>query len=154
MTHPPGRKTSTMRRIADSCLPASQNSVKREQTRSNEPGPSVQRICKDIVLAHLEIRKLELVQVGDIDVCGHDLAPSPTCAASQTAMDPRPAPTSRHRQPGRAISRLRRESGSKMRSNRLQPIVFGLLATLGVESVTRSEIRSLGDPGFGHGAII
>ena len=42
-SHPPGRKHSTMCRIADSCLPARQNSIKREQTRWNEPGPSTSR---------------------------------------------------------------------------------------------------------------
>jgi hypothetical protein len=43
---------------------------------------------------------------------------APTRSASQTAIEPRPAPTSRHRQPGRTSSRRRRERGSKISSNR------------------------------------
>jgi hypothetical protein len=34
----------------------------------------IQRILEDIVLAHLEIRKIDSLQIGDIDVCGHDFA--------------------------------------------------------------------------------
>src|SRR6516165_10869190 len=33
----------------------------------------LQRVVEDVVLAHLEVRKIESLQVSDIDVCGHDL---------------------------------------------------------------------------------
>ncbi len=48
------------------------------QTRANQIERSraegVQRIIEDVVLTNLEVRKIESLQVGDIDVCGHDLA--------------------------------------------------------------------------------
>src|SRR5438034_2452945 len=72
---------------------------------------------------------------------------APTRSASQTAMDPRPAPISRHRQPGWTSSRRRRESGSKDIFQETQPIVFGLLAPSRVESVTWLEIQRLSDSG-------
>ena len=41
----------------------------------------------------------------------------PTRSASQTAIEPRPAPTSRHRQPAWTPERRRRDTGSKISSN-------------------------------------
>src|SRR5262249_48184185 len=62
---------------AGSPIPA----CRRARTASSASRPDqtsrakrVQRIVKDIVLVYLEVRKMQSLQVGDVDVCCHDFA--------------------------------------------------------------------------------
>ena len=71
----------------------------------------VERVLEDVVLDYLEIRELEPRQVTGVDAVATTWPVGPTCSASHSAIEPRPAPTSRHRQPGWTNARRRRENG-------------------------------------------
>ena len=74
-SQPPGRRHATICRIACSWRPWRWNSIRREQTRSNEPAPErVERVLEDVVLDDLEVRELEPVEVPGVEVGRDHLA--------------------------------------------------------------------------------
>jgi hypothetical protein len=74
----------------------------------------------DVVLYGLKVGQIYILEQLDIDVGSNDSAGWPTCSQSQTATEPPPAPTSRHRNPWRIPSAVIRRFviGSRYCSSR------------------------------------
>ena len=97
------------------------------------------------MLTHLEVRKIESLQVGDIDVGRHNLA-----AVSDLLGEPNghgsPARADLKASPAR-LDQLASPARERVEDifQETQPIVFGLLAPSRVESVTWPETRRFSD---------
>jgi len=60
--------------------PAGSHRIRPVGQKALDPNPvefgarakRVQRVVEDVVLVHLEVRKIKSLQVGDIDICRHD----------------------------------------------------------------------------------
>lgn len=100
------------------------------------------------MLANFEIRKIESLQVGDIDVGRHHLAAlsnllgEPNGHGSPARADLKASPARLDQLPPPARERV------EDLFQQTQSIVFGLLAPFRVEPVTRFETRTFRDPGY------
>jgi len=95
------------------------------------------------VLAHLDVRKIKSLQVGDIDICPHDLAALTDPFGYPD--DHRPPACSDLKAPPARLDQLTSSARERVEDTfqEGQPIVFGLLAPSRCESVTRLEIQRL-----------
>ena len=142
-SNPPGRKYSTMRRIASSCAPGSQNSNRREHTTSNEPTPSTcNGSCKMSCWHTSRCGTLSRLTYVTSTSVATTCPPGPTWSANQTAMLPRarayleasPARLNH----GAPLARRRIEDPLQ----KTQPIIFRLLTPVCAEPIRALYVRS------------
>ena len=99
------------------------------------------------MLAHLEIWKINLLQVGEIDICRHHLAALADSLGEPDGYGPSARPDVKA--PPTGLGQLTPAVRNRVEDTfqESQAIILGLLAPSRGESVTRPEIRRLSGSG-------